>query len=126
MNPSFSFAAEPAQSPPPSSTISAPLSMSRQVRGASAVGRARASDPITSHQAAAKAARFAASHAGRILAALRELGYSTARDIGNATGLSVEQVDRRLPELQRADKVSLVLVYGEPLQRDGYRVWMAC
>lgn len=38
MNPSFSFAAEPAQSPPPSSNISPPLSMSRQVRGASAVG----------------------------------------------------------------------------------------
>lgn len=123
---SFSFAADPAQSPPPSSTISAPLSMSRQVRDASGVGRARRTDPDTSKQAAAKAARFAASHAGRILAALQQLGTGTAHDIAMATGLSVVQIDRRTVELQRAGKVSLVLVYGEPLQRDGYRVWEAC
>lgn len=35
---SFFTSAEPAQSPPPSSTIPSPLSMSRQVRDASAVG----------------------------------------------------------------------------------------
>ena len=122
----FSFAAEPAQSPPPSSTITSPLSMSRQATDVSTVRRSRRTDPTTSHAAAAKAERFAASHAGRIHAALRDMGVGTAKSIAFATGLSVVQVDRRLPELQRAGRVSLVLVYGEPLQRDGYRVWMAC
>ena len=123
---SFFSSADSANSPPQSSTIAPLPSMSRQVRDASGVGRARRTDPSTSHAAAAKAARFAASHAGRIHAALREIGTATAHDIAQVTGLSVVQVDRRLPELQRAGRVSLVLVYGEPLQRDGYRVWSAC
>jgi DNA-binding transcriptional ArsR family regulator len=120
----FSFAAEPANSPPPSSTISAPLSMSRQVRDASAVGRSRASDPATSHAAARKAARFAASHAGRILAALQQ-GPATAHELERRTGLTVPQIDRRMTELADAGKVCLVLFMGEPLVRGGARVWEA-
>lgn len=123
---SFFASSESGQHPSPVCTIAPLPSMSRGVKDASGVGRARRTDPDTSKQAAAKAARFAASHSGRILAALQQLGTGTANDIAQATGLSVVQVDRRLPELQRAGKVSLVLVYGEPLQRDGYRVWMAC
>ncbi|HEU4431090.1 MAG TPA: hypothetical protein VFT98_20195 [Myxococcota bacterium] len=64
--------------------------------------RARRTDPRPSHAAAANAARFAASHAGRILAAVREYPGLTTHRISELTGLSVVQVDRRAIEMQRA------------------------
>ena len=86
--------------------------------------RARNSDPITSHAAARNAERFAESHTGRILAALKE-GPRSAHGIAAMTGLTVVQVDRRLPELQRAglaevmsDGLFIVIV-------GGCRVWRA-
>jgi hypothetical protein len=86
--------------------------------------RARATDPITSHRAAAAAARFASSHAGRIQAALNEHGAATAHELAQRTGLSVVQIDRRLPELAAADRARVVLdTHGEPLVRGGARVW---
>ncbi len=83
--------------------------------------RARNTDPNTSRAAAKRAERFATSHAGRILEALR-VQPMTAREISAHTGLSVEQVCRRLPEITGA---SVVTRGGLPLERDGYRVWMA-
>lgn len=90
----------------------------------SAILRARRTDPVTSHQAAANAYRFACSHAGRIVAALDQLGSGTAQEIGEHCGLSVVQVDRRLTELQRAGR-ALVLhgLNNKPVTRNGYRVW---
>ena len=68
--------------------------------------RARRTDPETSHAAARKAERFAASHVGRILALFQATGaYYTARDIAAHTGLTIVQIDRRLhemPEIERA------------------------
>ena len=87
--------------------------------------RARRTDPATSHKAAAKAERFAASHAGRILAALRDLGLATAHELALATGLTVVQIDRRTIELQRAGLAYVVSMDGDPLVRDGFRVWAA-
>jgi len=87
--------------------------------------RARRTDPATSHAAAAKAERFASSHAGRILAALRDLGTATAHELAPATGLTVVQIDRRMVELQRAGRAYVVSMGGEPLTRDGFRVWAA-
>lgn len=83
--------------------------------------RARRSDPSTSHEAAKRAARFAASHAGRILEALR-IHPMTAKEISTHTGLSVEQVCRRLPEITGAHVMARG---GHAIERDGYRVWMA-
>lgn len=79
--------------------------------------RARKTDPSTSHDAAKRAERFADSHKGRILAALQN-GPMTAKEISVATGLSVEQTARRLPEAQAQGLC-------EPTggERDGFRVW---
>jgi DNA-binding transcriptional regulator GbsR (MarR family) len=84
--------------------------------------KARRSDARTSHAAAKAAERFQASHAGRVLAALR-IRPMTAKEISAHAGLSVEQVCRRLPEIPG---VSVMTVGGQPVERDGFRVWMAC
>lgn len=87
--------------------------------------RARKTDPSTSHTAAKNAERFAATHAGRIMAELRK-GVATAHRLAELTGLSVEQCCRRLPELQKAN-------LAEPMSHEdgaevvvgGFRVWRA-
>jgi hypothetical protein len=84
--------------------------------------RARRTDPQTSKTAARNAERFAASHAGRILEALRQ-GAATAHRLSDLTGLTVVQIDRRLPELQKAGFARPVVVLGQPLVLAGYRVW---
>lgn len=65
---------------------------------------------------------FAPTHSNRICAEL-ERGTMTALEISRATGLTVVQIDRRLPELQRVGKVQVVQLDGRDLVRDGYRVW---
>jgi len=84
--------------------------------------RARSHDPQTSQRAAAQAALFSGSHCDRIQAALEDAPLS-AKEISRATGLTVVQVDRRLPELERQGKTQLVKVDGMELTRNGYRVW---
>lgn len=79
---------------------------------------ARRTDPQTSHDAANRAEKFAASHAGRILAALKEHGPGTPAALSGHTGLTVVQIDRRLPELRA---IGLAWPTGEIL--GGYRVW---
>lgn len=67
---------------------------------------ARNSDPATSHAAARRARRYIApSHRERILGVLwRPLIPS---EIARFTGLTVVQIDRRLPEMQAAGDVRL-------------------
>lgn len=84
--------------------------------------RSRTTDPGTSKSAAIAAGAFAPTHSSRICAEL-ENGTRTALEISHATGLTVVQIDRRLPELQRAGKVQVVQLAGKDLVRDGYRVW---
>lgn len=86
--------------------------------------KARTRDPETSKAAAKRAERFQASHAGRVLEALR-IHPMTAKEIAAHTGLSVEQVCRRAIELQRAGKIAVVTYGGQALERDGFRCWMA-
>lgn len=86
--------------------------------------RARKSDPATSKAAARNAVMFAETHAGRILAALNE-GPRSAHGISAMTGLSVVQVDRRLPELARAGKAQVLKAGGADVVVGGYRVWVA-
>ena len=85
----------------------------------------RANDPITSVMAGERAARFAGKHYPRILAALNDEKALTAGEIAQITGMSVEQVCRRLPELERERQVRVVQFEGHDLIRDGYRVWEA-
>jgi hypothetical protein len=91
--------------------------------------RARASDPITSHSAAAMVCHFSNSHKTRILEAIKSVSNqslgATAGEIAAASGLSVVQVDRRLIELQRESRAYVVKYAGGDLVRGGYRVWKA-
>jgi predicted Rossmann fold nucleotide-binding protein DprA/Smf involved in DNA uptake len=82
--------------------------------------RSRRTDPATSKAAGDKAAQFAPTHSARIMEVLRQ-EQGTARDIAERTGLTVVQVDRRLPELQGAG-------LARPVPNaviDGCRVWVA-
>lgn len=76
--------------------------------------KARRRDPVTSHKAAERAKAFAPTHAQRIHAELLE-GPMTADEIACATGLTVVQVCRRLPEIAG--------IRPMPLERNGFRVW---
>lgn len=67
------------------------------------LGMARRTDPDTSHIAAARTSEFRANHAGRILAALQDHGPMTVDQIAKVTDLTAWQVNKRLPELQRAN-----------------------
>lgn len=89
------------------------------------MNNARASDPITSVIAGERAALFAGKHYARILAALDDEKTLTAGELAQARGMSVEQVCRRLPELQVRGQVQVVQFEGEDLLRNGYRVWEA-
>lgn len=86
--------------------------------------RARKTDPSTSHTAARNAERFAATHAGRIMEALKE-GPRTAAGLAAMTGLSIVQVDRRLPELRTAGMAEVMTADGADVVVNGYRVWRA-
>lgn len=86
--------------------------------------RARAADPLSSIQAADNAALFAGAHKERISAALDMLGSGTAHEIAKATGLTVVQVDRRLPELKRDGVARVLEACGQDVMRGGFRVWV--
>lgn len=62
---------------------------------------ARKSDPIQSHEAAARAAVFAGPHRERIVAALKKHGPMTAHELERFTGLHYVQIDRRMNEARR-------------------------
>ena len=86
------------------------------------VRRPRRTDPDTSHAAAKKAERFIPTHKAKILEALIE-GPRTAAGIAAITGLTVEQVDRRLCELERAELIEyLATECGQSVSVGGYRV----
>lgn len=79
--------------------------------------RARRRDPQTSHDAARKAERFANSHAGRILNVFMYFSRAdwTAHELTDMAGLSVVQIDRRLPELPQIERTGAT--------RGGFTVW---
>lgn len=85
----------------------------------------RAHDPLSSVLAAEHTPQFAGGHCARILAALTSRGPSTAHELQAATGLTVVQIDRRLPDLQKAGKARVVHRGGIDLMRGGARVWEA-
>lgn len=85
----------------------------------------RASDPLSSVLAAEAAIKFAGNHCDRILSALANGRQATAHELQSATGLTVVQIDRRLPDLQKACKAQVVQRGGMDLMRGNARVWEA-
>lgn len=75
----------------------------------SVLPRARASDPLTSHVAAASALPLAKHHAALIIAALAK-GPGTIYALAERSGLDHVAVARRMKELERQ---SLVRLTGE-------------
>ncbi len=87
---------------------------------------ARRNDPETSKAAARHASKFSESHAGRILLALQQHGPRTPKELEQLIGLSVVQIDRRLPDLKSAKLAEVVkLDDGADAVRQGCRVWRA-
>ena len=84
---------------------------------------ARTTDPITSHMAASRVKHFAGTHNDQIINALQQQGQATPEEISCLTGLSIVQIDRRLPELQRSNRARVVTANGVDIIRNGYRVW---
>jgi predicted ArsR family transcriptional regulator len=69
--------------------------------------RARATDAITSFQAADSIKDVAKMHQEVIVAALQRFGPLGKDGIANATGLESNQVARRMNELQKLDLIEL-------------------
>jgi predicted ArsR family transcriptional regulator len=84
--------------------------------------RARRSDPVTSHQAAASVHAFAAAHKVKIVAFLRR-GPAGATRIADGTGLGRDAVGKRLPELERD---GVIVRHGVERNRGGRAeiMWM--
>ncbi|RYF06727.1 MAG: hypothetical protein EOO31_09075 [Comamonadaceae bacterium] len=85
----------------------------------------RATDPLSSVIAAEGSTRLASGHCARILAALANGRQATPHEMQSTTGLTVVQLDRRLPELLRYGKARVVQCNGDDLMRGGARVWEA-
>lgn len=87
--------------------------------------RARTTDPLTSHAAADGAAKFADSHAARILHVLQDAPPDgmCASEISDVSGLTVVQIDRRTIELQRKGLIRTVQRNGRDLIVGGMRCW---
>ena len=81
----------------------------------------RKTDPNTSRKAAERARSFAGGHCLKILSEFDPGVGLTANELARYTGLTVEQVCRRLPDLEAANELRL---NGQ--ERDGFRVWVAC
>lgn len=90
--------------------------------GSSIGPRARRTDPHTSKDAAASASGVASRHRVACLICLRFYGHNgmTGHEIAAKTGLTVEQVCRRLPELHEQgtiDREQVGTMDGKPLYR---------
>jgi predicted ArsR family transcriptional regulator len=102
--------------------MSAQLSL---LEGAPLRALARATDPITSHQAAAKAGPLVHVHVQLIRDAFRKGGDGTIYELAARVGLTHVQVARRMPDLLERGQV---FVTGETrLSPSGRacRVWGA-
>ena len=69
--------------------------------------RARAKDPITSFESAAKVDQFGGKHSEMILNALHRFGPMGKDAIAEKIGLQGYQVSKRLKELELIDKIEL-------------------
>lgn len=83
---------------------------------------ARATDPETSHTAAAAAMTFTNSQKERIFRALDKHGPRSAHELSLILGLTVVQIDRRLPDLGSRVRVQQD-EHGHDVVRNHCRVW---
>ena len=83
---------------------------------------ARANDPGTSKQAAVAAITFSGSQKERIFRALDKHGPRSAHELSLILGLTVVQIDRRLPDLIPRVRVQQD-AFGEDVVRNNCRVW---
>lgn len=85
----------------------------------------RSTDPETSFEAAENCVAFAGKHKDKILSCLKHFGPLSPTQIAGFTGLTEVQIDRRLPELERANLAEPTGEYN--LSRSGCRerVWKA-
>lgn len=81
---------------------------------------ARKNDPATSHEAAARAQTFAATHRAKIYYALTEYGQMNAMAISHATKLCYVAVQRRGRELERDG-----LIRRGPDTYNNMKIWRA-
>lgn len=89
--------------------------------------KARATDPQTSHDAAASMKKAASHQCVVVLMALRELGEAGAEQIANRCKLDKFQVCRRLPELEAAGIVEVVEGKTRKTKSGRQeRTWRAC
>lgn len=89
---------------------------------------ARASDPVTSHMAAARVSEFAGSHREQILGVLKRFGPLDPEQLEFYTGIPAYAIRKRLPELQKAKlarplDIEEAVSYTESGRRQ--RVWEA-
>jgi predicted Rossmann fold nucleotide-binding protein DprA/Smf involved in DNA uptake len=90
-------------------------------RGDSIVPRARNGDALTSHEAAERAKAFAQDHRASILGVMWR--PMTADAVARVTGLSIEQVCRRLPEMEREGTVRLTGNTVKGANGSNFREW---
>lgn len=86
--------------------------------------RARASDPVTSHAAAASARELQSRHHDSILECLREHGPLGKDGIGARTHLTGVAFCRRLVELERAGKIKTTGRHVTSTAGRAEREWM--
>jgi predicted ArsR family transcriptional regulator len=83
----------------------------------------RSTDPESSFEAAERCVAFAGNHRERILHCLRHFGPLSKDQISDLTGLTPVQIDRRLPELERAGKAETTGEYRQSRAGCRERVW---
>ena len=83
---------------------------------------ARRTDPLSSYIAADKAKEFSGTHREMIMDCISLLYQATAAELAEETGLTVEQVDRRIHELIKAGMLTVAQCNGLDFIRDGFRV----
>jgi predicted ArsR family transcriptional regulator len=94
-------------------------------------GGVRRNDPESSHIAADMVESFGGTHRELILSALRKFGPMTVDQIAARTPLMSQQVNKRLPELERDEVVRVATnsagqeVMRESLSGRPERVWEA-
>lgn len=91
---------------------------------------ARSTDPVTSHDAAARVCEFAANHQGTIIGVLRTLGHLTVYEVAEHCGLTAHAIGKRMNELERAGAIRCARLDGALLTRSTpsgrqARVWEA-
>jgi hypothetical protein len=83
----------------------------------------RATDPLTSINAAENSVKFSGGHKAMILEALKD-GAKSVRALERCTELSVVQLDRRMAEMKAAKSIELVmLTKTDALIQEGTRVY---